>query len=208
MERITLVTKKYTKSEIKLRNSELALSDRFSQKRQSAGVSGRIYLIGLPGAGKTTLGEKLAKRLGRPFLDLDHVLQSRVEMTIPEFFSRYGEPYFRDQESLLLDAITKSSDNAVIATGGGIILRPENRQRLRESGVVVYLDRSPAAILEDMDVENRPMMRKNPMRLWELNEQRAPIYTECCHVRVCLQGSPNDSLKQLEGVLGLKRSIA
>ena len=162
---------------------------------------GRIYLIGLPGVGKTTLGQRIADFLGLSFIDLDCLLHEEVGMSVSDIFATYGEPHFRDMESQMLATIAKKPCDAIIATGGGIILREENRSCLRESGTVVYLNRSPESILKNIDVEGRPLLAKNPMRLFELSKERGAIYSECCHISVPLPCSVDESLKQLQEVL-------
>lgn len=202
---ISSILEKKEINHMKKAKSQLTIIDQEVRKSTSLQSLGRVYLIGLPGVGKTTLGKLLAQLLDRRFLDLDHLLQSSLGMTVSDIFSRHGEPYFREQEALMLEMISDHDPEreAVIATGGGIILRADNRHCMRASGTVVYLDRSPGAILESIDVTHRPLMRHNPMRLWELNEERAPIYAECCHIRIPLEGNPIESLQQLTGLLEL-----
>lgn len=162
---------------------------------------GRIYLIGLPGVGKTTLGKKVADSLGLDFIDIDCMLQEEFGMRVVEIFATYGEPYFRDMESRMLATVAKKPYDAIIATGGGIVLREENRSRLRESGTVIYLDRSPESILRDIDVEGRPLLAKNPQRLFELSRERGAIYAQCCHIAVPLPRGVEESIRHLQEVL-------
>ncbi|MGB0865877.1 MAG: shikimate kinase, partial [Granulosicoccaceae bacterium] len=86
-----------------------------------------IFLVGSMGAGKTTIGRQLAKRLKRDFFDSDHVLVERCGVDIPTIFEFEGESGFRDRESLVIDELSKLED-VVLATGGGAVLRPENRK--------------------------------------------------------------------------------
>ena len=90
-----------------------------------------LSLIAMPGGGKSTVGRQLARRLGLAFVDSDHEIEQRIGCSIKTFFEREGEERFRDIESEVLDEIT-ARDSGVIATGGGIVLRELNRQRLRE----------------------------------------------------------------------------
>ncbi|MBP8784576.1 MAG: shikimate kinase [Synergistaceae bacterium] len=161
---------------------------------------GRIYLIGLPGVGKTTLGQKIADFMNLPFVDIDCMLHEEAGMSVADIFSTYGEPHFRDLESQMLAAIAAKPFDAVIATGGGIILREENRSCLRQSGTVVYLDRSPESIIKDIHVEERPLLAKNPMRLFELSKERSALYSECCHISVSLPLGVEESLEHLQEV--------
>jgi len=117
-----------------------------------------IVLIGFMGTGKTTIGRLLASRLGRPFVDCDKKVEYENGMTIREIFEHYGEGYFRQQEQ---DMIAKLSryDNAVIATGGGVVLSPENMRRLKRNGVIIALTASVETILERTGRRNtRPLL--------------------------------------------------
>ena len=90
-----------------------------------------IACVGLPGSGKSTVGRQLARRQGLRFVDSDHVIEERLGCSIREFFEREGEAAFRDVEEEVLDELTQAS-SGVLSTGGGSVLRPANRQRLRE----------------------------------------------------------------------------
>ncbi|MGE0070811.1 MAG: shikimate kinase, partial [Thiomonas sp.] len=96
-----------------------------------------IFLIGLMGAGKTTVGRTLAQRLGLRFVDADHEIEREQGCTIAELFARLGEAGFRDIEARAIDALTQR-EGVILATGGGAVLRPENRKALHERGTVVY----------------------------------------------------------------------
>ncbi|MEY2633744.1 MAG: hypothetical protein RIR00_2398 [Pseudomonadota bacterium] len=139
-----------------------------------------IYLIGLMGAGKTTVGRQLARRLGRPFLDSDHEIEARTGVRIPTIFEIEGEEGFRRREIQVIDELSQES-GLVVATGGGVVLRPENRQRLGESGWVVYLNVPPLLLYERTRHDrNRPLLQvENPLeRLENLHTQRDPFYRE------------------------------
>lgn len=105
----------------------------------------RIYLIGYRGTGKTTVGRQLAARLGWQFIDADEYLETQQNRTIREIFATHGEPYFRDLEAANLIELSRR-DKCVIATGGGIILRAENRATLQNTGFVAWLDGQPQTI--------------------------------------------------------------
>lgn len=99
-----------------------------------------LVLVGMPGSGKSTLGKALAKKLGLPFIDLDHKLEEREGCSIPELFESRGEAYFRQRESELLKEVLKVPSPFVLATGGGTPCFFDNMQHIREHAVSVYLE--------------------------------------------------------------------
>lgn len=142
-----------------------------------------VVLVGLPGSGKSTVGRQLARRMNVPFIDSDHAIEQRIGCTIREFFEREGEPAFRDvEESVILD-ITRQRQG-VLATGGGAVLRPNNRQRLHDAGHVIYLRSSPEEVFRRVRHDrNRPLLQvQDPLqRLRSLYEDRDPLYREAAH---------------------------
>jgi shikimate kinase len=139
-----------------------------------------VYLVGLMGAGKTTIGRSLAKRLGLRFEDSDRVIEARTGVSIPTVFEIEGEEGFRKREVQVIDELSQTS-GLVVATGGGVVLRPENRARMSESGFVVYLNVPPHTLWErTRHDKNRPLLRvENPLlRLKELYLERDPFYRE------------------------------
>ena len=142
-----------------------------------------IALIGLPGSGKSTVGRQLARRLQLPFFDSDHAIEERLGCSIRDHFEREGEASFRDVEEAVIDELTALA-SGVLSTGGGSVLRPANRQHLRERGHVVYLRSSPDELFRRLrhDV-NRPLLQvADPLgRLRELYAQRDPLYRETAH---------------------------
>ena len=142
-----------------------------------------IVLIGLPGSGKSTVGRQLARRLQLPCVDSDQTIEKRLGCSIREYFEREGEESFRDVEETVLDELT-SLASGVLSTGGGSVLRPANRQHLRERGNVVYLRSSPDELFRRLrhDV-NRPLLQvADPLgRLRDLYAVRDPLYRETAH---------------------------
>lgn len=145
-----------------------------------------IYLVGLMGAGKTTIGRQLARRLGWAFFDSDQEIEARTGVKIPLVFEIEGEAGFRAREAQTIAELTKKK-KIVMATGGGAILNPDNRQCLRETGWVVYLDVLPALLYERTRYDrNRPLLQvDDPLkRLEALHAQRDPLYREVAHLVV------------------------
>lgn len=150
----------------------------------AAKPNANIYLVGLMGAGKTTVGRQLAKRLHRRFLDSDHEIEARTGVRIPVIFEIEGEAGFRKRESQVLDELAREHD-LVLATGGGAVLAAENRQCLRQSGCVVYLCASPEVLYQRTRRDrNRPLLQvDDPLgRLRELFAQRDPLYREVADI--------------------------
>lgn len=142
-------------------------------------ASGNIVLVGMMGAGKTTVGRLLARQLGKTFIDSDEEIQKRTGVKISHIFDVEGEEGFRQRESAVIQDLIKQ-DNIVLATGGGAVLKPANREALQQNGVVIYLKSN----LHDLwqrtrNDHTRPLLQTaNPRaKLQELYEQRDPIYT-------------------------------
>ena len=141
---------------------------------------GNLFLVGLPGAGKSTLGRQLARRLRKPFVDADNELEKRLGVSIPTIFEIEGEAGFRDREEGVLADLTVLS-NIVLSTGGGAVLRPGNRQRLRDNGTVIYLHAEPVTLWARIrHSRNRPLLQtSDPLaRLADLYRQRDALYRE------------------------------
>jgi shikimate kinase len=154
-----------------------------------------LHLIGYRGSGKTTVGEVLAVRLRRPFVDADVVLEADAGMSIRDIFASEGEPGFRDRETATLRKLIAGPE-AVIATGGGIILRPENRELLR-SGFVVWLTAEPELLWHRIQIDTTTGDRRpNLTATGGLDEVRAvlaarePLYRETAHLTVDASRSP------------------
>ncbi len=135
------------------------------------------------GAGKTTVGRQLARRLGRRFFDSDHEIVERTGVLIPTIFEIEGEEGFRRRESQTITELS-GVDNIVLATGGGAVLNPENRRILHETGWCVYLNVPPVLLYERTKHDrNRPLLQvENPLaKLEELYAARDPLYREAAH---------------------------
>jgi shikimate kinase len=145
---------------------------------------GNIYLIGLMGAGKTTMGKKLARALAWPFYDSDRVIEESTGVSIPMIFEYEGEQGFRDREQEVIARLT-GLKGIVLATGGGAVLREENRRQLKDNGFVVYLQCSIDRILQRTRRDSqRPLLQtENPrQKLEQLFKERDPLYRECADI--------------------------
>ena len=153
-----------------------------------------IVLIGLMGVGKTTVGRRLAMRLGLPFVDADHEIEAAAGMTVSEIFDRFGEAHFRDGErrviARLIDGLPK-----VIATGGGAFLHPETRALILDQATAVWLHAEPRILADRVRRrDTRPLLRgRDPLQvLSELARVRDPVYAEA-PIRVESRHAPHDA---------------
>ncbi len=147
-----------------------------------------IAFIGMPGSGKTAVAKKIARELNRPFVDLDKAIEKQAGMSIPEIFKLKGEDEFRNIEAKVTAEYSKKS-GMVISTGGGVILREENRKNLRQNSVVIELTRD----LNKLDKGGRPLS-KSLDALKEIKRQRKPLYEECSDFTVDNNGHFDDTV--------------
>jgi shikimate kinase len=163
-----------------------------------------ICLIGLMGAGKTTVGRQLARKLGLEFVDLDHEIERRTGVHIPLIFEMEGECGFRERETRVLSELIHR-EKLVLATGGGVVLRAENRVLLKEHSVVVYLNALPSVLYERTRRSNhRPLLNvPNPLeKLQELHAQRDPLYREVADIIIETKPGPvSATVRQVESEL-------
>lgn len=148
-----------------------------------------IVLIGLMGAGKSTVGRELSRATGMAFLDTDSVIEEQTGMCIPDIFRERGERHFRLLETALLRYIVQNAQagngSHVISTGGGIILQEENRRLLRELGFTVWLTADvPTLLARTARAQNRPLLQVEDREatLRELLAERAPLYEQTAHL--------------------------
>lgn len=177
-------------------------------------ANANVFFVGLMGAGKTTVGRAVARRLERPFFDSDHEIEARTGARIPVIFELEGEEGFREREAQVIDALT-AREGIVLATGGGAVLRPENRAVLKERGVVVYLRANPHDLwLRTRRDKNRPLLQTDDpkARLEALYAVRDPLYREIADFiietgRPSVNGLVSMVLMQLD-MIGVARAAA
>ncbi|WP_302157721.1 shikimate kinase [uncultured Acidaminococcus sp.] len=133
-----------------------------------------IVLIGMPGAGKTTIGRKLSKALGRPVLDADDKVVEQTGRTIKDLFQE-GEDVFRQAETEAVKTLA-AMDGIIISCGGGVVKRPENIGYLQQNGKIFFLNRDLAAIAGSVDKVTRPLLNSAEDRLTQLYKERMPLY--------------------------------
>ncbi|PSF05831.1 shikimate kinase AroK [Marinobacter fuscus] len=144
----------------------------------------RVVLVGPMGAGKTTIGRLLAKELGYRFMDTDRIIEERCGANIPWIFDVEGEDGFRQRETAMLEELSSEAET-VLATGGGAVMRPENRPLLRKDSIIVYLRTSIEQQVERTRKDrNRPLLQSEDPEavLRTLFALRDPIYTELADI--------------------------
>lgn len=149
-------------------------------------ASNLIALVGMPGCGKSTVGRHLARQLGMRFADSDAVIEERIGMPIRQYFDQHGENAFRDVEQAVLDELTRER-GLLLATGGGAVLRPANREALHHGGTVFYLRTSPDELFRRLRHDKRrPLLQVgDPLKkLRELYRERDPLYRRTAHYTV------------------------
>lgn len=183
------------------RAAELFTGENISESRVEAvlgqliAVQRNVVLIGMPGCGKTTVGEALAQRLGKTLVDVDEEIVRAAGCSIPEIFSREGEEGFRLRESQVVRE-AGSRTGCVISTGGGVVTRQENLAPLRQNGVIFHLLRDISLLPTD----GRPVSQR--VAAEELWRQRAPLYAAFADEVIDNNGSLDHTLAQIERELG------
>lgn len=158
-----------------------------------------LVLVGMPGAGKSSVGRRLAKRLGRPFVDADDELVRRSGRTVRDWFALDGEPAFRAAESALLADLLAAPGASVVAAGGGVVLDPANRALLTGDGATVVWLRAEvpyllSRVLQKQD--HRPLLDEDPeARLSALHAARTPLYAEVADITLDVEPFRQDSAK-------------
>lgn len=146
-----------------------------------------VYFIGMMGAGKTSFAHAVAKKLKRPFVDVDDLIEQTQGVTIPQIFAQEGQEAFRELEHEAIASLARES-GWVISVGGGAILRPENVELMRNTGVVVYIERPIDHIMSDVDIAHRPNLRSKK-DVQTVYESRRPLYEQACHIKIVNDGS-------------------
>ncbi len=161
----------------------------------------QIYLIGMPGSGKSTLGARAARDLGLPFTDLDQWIEAAAGMPITEIFETQGEETFRRAETGALAVLTRFRPG-VISLGGGTAMKPENRKIMQSWGSVILVDRPLEDSMPDVNAETHPLLRENPEEaMRRLYEARMPVYRRLADVCLPNRTDFESALALLERVL-------
>jgi shikimate kinase len=170
----------------------------------SPGRGSGLCLVGYRGTGKTTVGMILAERLDRPFLDADLEIEARAGHSIPEIFAEWGEPAFRDWEERTLRELVRDHPGAVLATGGGAVMRPANRGVLVQHGLVVWLMADAAELARRLLADPREGATRPGLtpsgtiaEIGTLLEARLPFYAELAHLAVETSGKSPEEVARI-----------
>lgn len=160
-----------------------------------------IFLIGMPGCGKSSLGKKSASYLGLNYVDTDQRIERIFGMPTSQVFQRYGEQAFRNAETNMLIHLTRES-GALVSTGGGTVLRPQNLSIMRNHGIIVLIDRPLEQIMGDIKLNRRPLLAEKGLpEVERLYHERMPIYRSAADVIL------DNSHGYFAGVNGLEKLI-
>lgn len=159
-------------------------------------MSCNLILCGMMGCGKSTCGKLLGERLGRTVIDSDDMVEQLAGMSIPEIFARYDEKTMRDYET---EACRKLSgmEDLIIASGGGLPLREENRALLRNTGIVIFLNRDPGEIYDSTDMSGRPLGQQGRDAFLARFQEREPIYRAFSHIVIEDFASPEKTVAEI-----------
>jgi len=154
-----------------------------------------ITLIGLPGCGKTTVGNLLSDKLKYEFVDMDFYIENKQQKSIIELF-RNGEDYFRNIETETCKVLGEKS-KTIISSGGGVIKKSINIEYLKKNSIVVFIDRPVENILGDIQVEKRPLLANGKEVLYKLYDERYDLYKKFCDYRVENTGSLDEIVDKI-----------
>ncbi len=151
-----------------------------------------IVLTGMPGSGKSTIGQLLSKELNKEFVDTDALIVEKEKREISEIFAKDGEPYFRDVEAEVVKEVSLKK-NCIISTGGGAILREENVKNLSANGRIYFLDRKPEELIP---TDDRPLANEKS-KIMKLYEERLPIYKSTCDEIINAEAGIDETLEAM-----------
>lgn len=160
-----------------------------------------IVLIGMPGSGKSTVGELLARQLNVNFLDLDAFIEKIEGMTIKDMFAK-GEDFFRIAESKCLKEAINLKGRKIIAAGGGIVKREENYSILKNKSIIIFINRPVDKIAGDVDIKSRPLLADGVQKLYALYNERFPIYKKWCDYEIDNRVSPEAAVQGIIDIVG------
>lgn len=141
-----------------------------------------FLLIGMPGCGKSTIGEELANKINYDFCDMDKYIEEISNSTVKELFN-ISEEYFRDYETLACKELSNKS-KIIISSGGGVIKRKKNIDFFKDKGIIIFIDRPIEDILKDVDTSSRPLLSDGKSKLYNLYSERYNLYNNYCEIKI------------------------
>lgn len=166
-----------------------------------------LALIGMMGSGKTTLGKMLSEKMCLDYCCSDDYIENKQKRSISEIFEKDGEDYFRKIEIEAIQEISQKN-NIVVATGGGIVLNKENMDNLRKNGfIIIFLNRNINKILEDISIENRPLIKDDVHKLEKIFNNREFLYKKYSDIIINNQDCLNQTLDKLFNILASVSSV-
>ena len=165
-------------------------------------LKSNIVLIGMPGCGKTTVGKVLAKRLGYKFCDMDSYIQEISKKTIKELFE-HSEENFRDWETKACEELSRCN-KTIIASGGGVVKREKNIEILKKSCTILFIDRPVERIINDVDINSRPLLKDGKERLYNLYDERYELYKKAADIQILNKGYLRDTIDIIMDILNKK----
>jgi len=154
-----------------------------------------IVLIGMPGCGKSTIGQLLSEKTYMDFIDTDQEIERTHGLSIFEIFEKNGENVFREYEKICVKNASERN-NCVISTGGGVVLEEINMQNLKKSSMIIYLKRSIETILNDVKHDSRPLLAKNPQKIVNIYIERKDLYEKYADVCILNENNSEDAVFQ------------
>lgn len=158
-----------------------------------------LVLIGIMGAGKTTIGKLLSKKLNYKYIDTDEYIEKQNNMTINEMF-KISENHFREKEKEAIKSISKF-DDTIISCGGGVVKNRENIKFLKRNGIIFYIDRPVEMILNNIDCSKRPLLKDNKNKLYDIFNERKDLYEKAADYHILNDGSEEECIAKILNVL-------
>lgn len=159
-----------------------------------------IVIIGMPGSGKTTIGELLSKRLKMKFCDIDHYIEAKENRRILDIFNNEGEDYFRKIEANFVEEVSKYN-RFVISSGGGVVKFECNMENLRKNGIIIFINRDVNDIISDIIVESRPLLKDGKEKLYKLYKERINLYKKYCDYEVKNDASIEEVVERIAEIV-------
>ncbi|NKF07511.1 shikimate kinase [Clostridium gasigenes] len=156
----------------------------------------KVLLIGMPGCGKTTIGKLLATKLNYNFCDMDKYIEDISGETVKELFEK-GEENFRKWENKACVKLSKKR-RVIISSGGGVIKNEKNIDLFREESIIIFIDRPLDNIIEDVNIEKRPLLSSGKEKLYNIFQERYELYNKYCHIKIVNNGFLKDIIFEIQ----------